>query len=65
MLKLAEDPEMHAGTVLEVGHGQTRSIPLVGNVGPSGAGHSLSNASVGIDELYEWVGASGWGRVPT
>ena len=64
MLKLAEDPEMQGGTVLEVGHSQTRSIPLTGNVGPSGAGHALSNVGVSITELYDWVGTAGWGRVP-
>lgn len=62
MLKLAEDPEMVAGTVLEVGHEQTRAIPLTGNTGPEGAGHTLTNASVSIEELYGWVSSPGWGR---
>lgn len=52
MLKLAEDPELGAGTVLEVGHENTRSIPLMGNTGPEGAGHTLTNAAVSVEELY-------------
>ena len=63
MLKLAEDPEIVGGTVLECGHEQTRSIPLFGNTGPSGAGHSLANAAVSVEELYGWVNEPGWGRV--
>lgn len=31
MLKLLEDSEMVGGTILEVGHGHTRVIPLFGN----------------------------------
>lgn len=63
MLKLAEDPEMVGGTVLECGHEATRSIPLFGNTGPSGAGHTLTNAAVSVEELYGWVNEAGWGRV--
>ena len=63
MLKLAEDPDMVGGTVLEVGRGATRPIPLVGNPGPSGPGHALSNAAVTVDEVYDWIGTAGWGRV--
>lgn len=64
MLKLAEDPEMPGGTVLEIGHGSTRPIPLVGNPGPSGPGHTLSNAAASVEEVYGWIDTPGWGRIP-
>ena len=65
MLKLAEDPDMLGGTVLEVGSKATRPIPLVGNMGPSGAGHTLSNAAASMEEIYGWLGTAGWGRAVT
>lgn len=63
MLKLAEDPAMVGGTVLETGHGHTRSVPLFGSPGPSGAGHSISNAATSIEEIHRWIDTAGWGRV--
>lgn len=63
MLKLAEDPEMVGGTVLECGYENTRSIPLFGNTGPEGEGHTLTNAAASVEELYAWVDEAGWGRV--
>jgi NAD(P)-dependent dehydrogenase (short-subunit alcohol dehydrogenase family) len=63
MLRLAEDPEMIGGTVLEIGHGQERKIPLTGNTGPSGPGMTLSNAGVSIEEVHGWINTAGWGKV--
>lgn len=62
MLKLAEDPELPGGTVLEVGFEATRSIPLHNNAGPQGAGHTLTNAAASVGEVYEWINEPGWGR---
>ena len=62
MLKLAEDPEMVGGTVLEVGSEATRPIPLHNNAGPQGAGHTLTNAAASVEELYGWINEPGWGR---
>ena len=59
MLKLAEDPAMPGGTVLEIGHNHTRDIPLANNPGPVGAGHTLTNAAVGIHEVFDWLNTAG------
>lgn len=64
MLKLAEDPTMVGGTVLEVASKKTRTVPLFESVGPQGAaGTTLANAAVSVGELYGWVSEPGWGQV--
>jgi len=63
MLKLAEDPEMPGGTILEVGQRQTRIVPLFGNEGPSGRGHATSNISKGNEEVIGLLGQENWGKL--
>lgn len=63
MLKLAEDPEMPGGSILEVGQEQTRIVPLFGNAGPSGKGHSVGNMAKGYEDVYALLGHEKWGKV--
>lgn len=63
MVKLLEDPEMVGGTMLEVGSEHTRVVPLFGNMGPNGSGHSTSRAKHGSAEVFQWLQQDNWGKV--
>lgn len=62
MLRCLEDPELVGGTMLEVGHEVTRVVPLFGNTGPSGDGHSVSAGAEKAKEVFEWLSRDGWGK---
>jgi short-subunit dehydrogenase involved in D-alanine esterification of teichoic acids len=61
MVRCLEEPELGGGTVLEVGHKQTREVKQLNDPGPSGAGHTVSNISSKYEEVYGWLGENGWG----
>ncbi|KAF2492961.1 short chain dehydrogenase [Lophium mytilinum] len=63
MLRCMEDPEMGGGTVLEVGKDQTRRVAMLNDPGPKGDGNRVSKMKVGMDEVFEWLGQDGWGKV--
>lgn len=50
------------GTIIEVGHEKFRDVPVFGNVGPSGGGHTIGNMPALYKEVYEWLGTPGWGK---
>ncbi|KAJ9626376.1 hypothetical protein H2203_004008 [Taxawa tesnikishii (nom. ined.)] len=62
MLRLVVDDECPGGTVLEVGHKQTRKVPLFNNPGPSGTGNTVSGIGKAFEEVYGWLGQEGWGK---
>lgn len=62
MVRCLEERELGGGTVLEVGRGQTRRVEELGDRGPGGSGHTVSNARKGYEEVYGWLGAEGWGK---
>lgn len=63
MLRLVEDPEMIGGTILEVGHEQTRVVPQFDGVGPQGSGNTVSNLlTKGGQEVYGWLSEKAWGK---
>jgi len=63
MLRLIEDPSLPGGTIFEVGHEQTRVVPLFDPVGPSGRGNTASNLSThGVEEVFGWLSEKDWGK---
>lgn len=63
MLDCAQDDDLPGGTVLEVGHGNRRKVPLHDNPGPSNApGLTTSEANVGGKEVFDWLAGPQWGR---
>ncbi|KAG2161427.1 hypothetical protein VTO58DRAFT_110111 [Aureobasidium pullulans] len=62
MLKLVEDEDMVGGTILEVGHEQTRIVPMLNNPGPKGAAISVSGTPGLIDGVFESLSEEGWGK---
>lgn len=63
MMRLLEDPAMVGGTILEVGHEQTRVVPQFDGVGPQGSGNTVSNlVTKGAQEVYGWLERALWGR---
>ncbi|EON65617.1 hypothetical protein W97_04856 [Coniosporium apollinis CBS 100218] len=62
MLACVEDERYRGGTVLEVGHKQTRMIGMLNDPGPSGEGHMVSHMQKGIDEVFESLKEDGWGK---
>lgn len=62
MLLLAESEDMKGGTILEVGHEQTRVVPLFNNQGPSGAGMSVSGISTVVKEVFDCLAEKEWGK---
>ncbi|THY11678.1 NAD(P)-binding protein [Aureobasidium pullulans] len=62
MLKLVEDDDMVGGTVLEVGHEQTRIVPMLNNPGPKGAAISVSGTHGLIDGVFDSLSEEGWGK---
>ncbi|KAL9086816.1 MAG: hypothetical protein Q9165_006963 [Trypethelium subeluteriae] len=63
MLRLLEDDTMVGGTILEVGHNQTRLVQALNDPGPSGSGHTVSGMMNGYKEVFEWLGQEGWGKI--
>ncbi|KAI9688216.1 MAG: hypothetical protein M1822_001722 [Bathelium mastoideum] len=63
MLKMLEDNAMVGGTILEVGHNQTRLVNALNDPGPSGSGNTVSSIAAGYQEVFDWLGQEGWGRV--
>lgn len=57
MLSLVEKDELVGGTVLEVGKDQVRQVEVLNDVGPSGAGHSVSANATGTAEVWELLKA--------
>ncbi|KAL2202458.1 NAD(P)-binding protein [Sarocladium strictum] len=53
MIGLIEEEKYVGGTVLEVGKDQTREVRILNDPGPSGAGHTVSDASKGINEVFD------------
>jgi hypothetical protein len=60
MVELVESDEYVGGTILEVGHGHRRVVPLLNNPGPSGVGHSVSNAADSIDDIRNKLRGKAW-----
>lgn len=53
MIDLIEKEENHGGTILEVGKAQVRRVEAVNDPGPSGSGHTVSNAKVEKQEIWD------------
>jgi hypothetical protein len=60
MVELVEKDEYVGGTILEVGHGQKRVVPIFNNPGPSGSGHSVSSVGDTIDDVWEMLAGKNW-----
>ncbi|KAJ9616912.1 hypothetical protein H2200_000632 [Cladophialophora chaetospira] len=60
MVELVEKDEYVGGTILEVGHGQTRVVPLLNNPGPSGSGHTISGFGDAIDDVWQMMAGGNW-----
>ncbi|KAJ7826020.1 NAD-dependent 15-hydroxyprostaglandin dehydrogenase [Mycena olivaceomarginata] len=64
MLQCMEREELLGGTILEIGAGITRKVETLNDPGPlEQPGMMLSNMQVKIDEVFEWLGQEGWGKV--
>jgi NAD(P)-dependent dehydrogenase (short-subunit alcohol dehydrogenase family) len=61
MLRLLEDEELVGGTILEVGKGHNRIVPMFNNPGPQGEGMGSSNSQVAVEEALGNLGRQGWG----
>ncbi|KXJ87218.1 putative short chain dehydrogenase/ reductase [Microdochium bolleyi] len=61
MLQLVQDPKHVGGTVLEVGKDQVRNVEVFNDPGPSGAGHTVSQAGQGYVETWGRLSQPGWG----
>ncbi|KAF2438427.1 NAD(P)-binding protein [Karstenula rhodostoma CBS 690.94] len=61
MVRCLEEGGLGGGTVLEVGAGQTRRVEQFNDPGPRGRGHTASNLGSSYEEVFEWLGAEGWG----
>lgn len=62
MLDLVEDQDMVGGTILEVGHKQTRKVPMFNNPGPSGEDLHASGIPIVIKEVFDCLAEEGWGE---
>jgi len=62
MLRLLEDQELVGGTILEVGKGQSRIVPMFNNPGPKGDGMSAANAQIAVEEALDNLRTEGWGQ---
>ena len=60
MIELVENTDYAGGTILEVGHGHRRVVPQFNNPGPSGAGHTVGNVGVTIDDVWEKLKGKAW-----
>lgn len=63
MVRCVTEEGLGGGTVLEVGRGQSRVVPLWGNLGPRGNGHTVSGVEKARREVFGWLGRPGWGIV--
>lgn len=64
MLSCVEDDDVPGGTVLEVGHGNRRKVPLLNNPGPPNKpGLTLESVETGVKEVFDWLAEPGWGKV--
>jgi NAD(P)-dependent dehydrogenase (short-subunit alcohol dehydrogenase family) len=61
MLRCLEEEDLGGGMILEIGAGQTRRVEALNDPGPSGKGHTASNAQGQWEEVYGWLGVKGWG----
>lgn len=52
---------VRGGMVLEVAKGRVRVVEQFNDVGPSGEGNTVGNAGVAAEEIFERLGAGGWG----
>lgn len=62
MLRVVQEDEYVGGTVVEVGKGQTRTVTIKNDPGPSGAGHTVGHAAQGYREVWGWLAQDGWGQ---
>jgi hypothetical protein len=60
MIELVENKEYVGGTILEVGHEHRRVVPQFNNPGPSGAGQTVSNVGVTIDDVWDRLKGKAW-----
>ena len=52
---------VEGGMILEVAKGRVRVVEQFNDVGPSGEGNTVGNMGVGVEEIFERLGAGGWG----
>ena len=63
LYRLYVDDKIQGGTVLEVAAGgNMRKVEAFNDPGPQGLGHTVSNAQVLVDEVYETLSRDGWGK---
>lgn len=63
MLRCMQDPEIHAGYVLEVLKGKYRNVNWHDAGPPSGEGGTVANGAALAKEVFELLGEPGWGVV--
>lgn len=52
---------VEGGMILEVAKGRVRVVEQFNDVGPSGEGNTVGNMGVAEEEIFERLGAGGWG----
>jgi hypothetical protein len=62
MLMLLERTYFPGGTVLEIGRAQTRIVNVFNDPGPSGTGHSVTNAATVSEDYHDILKAERDGR---
>jgi NAD(P)-dependent dehydrogenase (short-subunit alcohol dehydrogenase family) len=62
MVKLMEDEELGAGTILEVGPKKHRVVPAFNNPGPTGEGISAAGAAEVVQEVFGLLSQEEWGQ---
>jgi len=62
MLELVTRQDYVGGTVLEVGKGQSRTVEVKHDPGPTGSGMSVSNRGDAQQEVWDRLATKGWGQ---
>lgn len=63
MLRCLIEEDLPGGTILEVGHEQTRKVTVLNDPGPSGAGHTVSEMGAAEGEVFTWLSKEPWSKV--
>lgn len=63
MVRCVRDGGLGGGKILEVGRGQTREVEALGDLGPSGSGHTVSRLEGAYEEVFGWLEARGGSKL--
>lgn len=61
MFRCITDESIGGGYMMEVLKDKTRNVEWRMDPGPSGPGATVANRSDGDEEVFKWLGESGWG----